>query len=130
MPWFVDRARGNRGRANQQHRGGPSGTGRGGGAPTNVGLPPAPEAPAPIVVVPVDPTITLSSDDGDRSRSDSDSSSVEGEDDTYYGGYGRCYNCGECLAYRFHSKSHNWFRFAFKLMYVWSIDMKPFTPVN
>lgn len=73
---------------NQQLRE-PSGNERGGGAL-------AAQAPPPNVFN-VAPPITLSSDsDSDaRSRSyNSDSSSVEGDDDVYFGGYGRCFNCG------------------------------------
>lgn len=38
-----------------------------------------------------------SSDISDNSRYFSDSSSVSGDEGVYYGGYGRCFNCGECL---------------------------------
>lgn len=41
----------------------------------------------------VNTVIDLSSDDSDVS---SDSSSVSGDETVYYGGYGRCFNCGEC----------------------------------
>ena len=38
-----------------------------------------------------------SSDSSDHSDNFSDSSSVSGDENAYYLGYGRCFNCGECL---------------------------------
>lgn len=41
--------------------------------------------------------IDVSSDSNDGSNDYlSDSSSVSGDEDVYYGGYGRCFTCGEC----------------------------------
>lgn len=45
-------------------------------------------------------TVVDLSSDTSSSDINSDSSSVSGDENAYYGGYGRCFTCGECQEIR------------------------------
>lgn len=60
--------------------------------------------------------VEVSSDSNDGSYDYlSDSSSVSGDEGVYYGGYGRCFNCGECQ--RLHKKIKFCFKFSHQLSF-------------
>ena len=65
--------------------------------PLDPPLPDLPEAIGPIMVSDTEESFHEISDDDEDDDSDihsDDSESVSGDDDVYYGGYGRCYSCG------------------------------------
>ena len=67
--------------------------------------PPLPTALGVALVGPPPPLgpVTISDEDeededdsmNDSDNSDRDSDEISGDDDVYYGGYGRCYSCGK-----------------------------------
>ena len=83
------------------------GRGRGRGRGARGGLmaaPPPTTDPGPAVVSLVAPPpplgpVTISDEDDDpmidSDDSDRDSDEISGDEDVYYGGYGRCYSCGK-----------------------------------
>lgn len=73
---------------------GRGGRGRGRTRGGLMSAPPPPE-PAPIMISEDEDNSDYESESELRSLSDSDSDDyVDGDDDAYFGGYGRCYNCG------------------------------------